>query len=68
VKALPGNPYGGHTLATVIPDMEVLVGSTIARILADKGYRGHNAPPDYKFRVLVTRSTRRRSRAASAAP
>jgi IS5 family transposase len=52
--ALPGNPYDGHTLATVIPDMEALVGSTIARILADKGYRGHNAPPDYKFRVFLS--------------
>ncbi|MET4261805.1 IS5 family transposase [Bradyrhizobium sp. S3.12.5] len=38
VKALPDNPYDGHTLETVIPDMEALVGSTIARILADKGY------------------------------
>src|ERR1700726_2362445 len=52
VKALPGNPYDGHTLETVIPDMEALVGNTLDRILADKGYRGHNAPPDYKFRVL----------------
>src|SRR4051794_34601851 len=54
VKALPGNPYDGHTLATVIPDMEALVGSTIERILADKGYRGHNAPPDHKFRVFIS--------------
>jgi IS5 family transposase len=54
VKALPGNPYDGHTLATVIPDMEALVGNTIERILADKGYRGHNAPPDYKFRVFTS--------------
>jgi IS5 family transposase len=54
VKALPGSPYDGHTLETVIPDMEALVGSTIARILADKGYRGHNAPPDYKFRVFLS--------------
>src|SRR5947208_959140 len=54
VKALPGNPYDGHTLATVIPVMEALVGNTIARILADKGYRGHNAPPDYKFRVFLS--------------
>jgi IS5 family transposase len=54
VKALPGNPYDGHTLETVIPDMEALVGSTIARILADKGYRGHNAPPDYRFRVFIS--------------
>lgn len=30
LKALPGNPYDGHTLATVIPDMEALVGNTIA--------------------------------------
>ena len=54
VKALPGNPYDGHTLATVIPDMEALVGNTIARILTDKGYRGHNAPPAYKFRVFIS--------------
>jgi len=54
VKALPGNPYDGHTLATVIPDMEALVGNTVARILTDKGYRGHNAPPDYKFRVFIS--------------
>jgi IS5 family transposase len=54
VKALPGNPYDGHTLATLIPDMEALVGNTLARILADKGYRGHNAPPDYKFRVFIS--------------
>lgn len=54
VKALPGNPYDGHTLATVIPDMEALVGNTIARILADKGYRGHNAPPDHKLRVFIS--------------
>ena len=59
MKSLPGNPYDGHTLATVIPDMEALVGSTIARILADKGYRGHNAPPDYKFKVYTSRQKRR---------
>jgi IS5 family transposase len=54
VKALPGNPYDGHTLATVIPEMEALVGNTLKRILADKGYRGHNAPPDHKFRVFIS--------------
>ena len=43
-KALPGNPYAGHTLAAVILDMEALVGNTIRRAFADKGYRGHNAP------------------------
>ena len=54
VKALPGNPYDGHTLQTVIPDMEALIGNVIARLLADKGYRGHNAPPDHRFRVFLS--------------
>ena len=54
VKALPGNPYDGHTLATVIPGMQALVGNTIDRIVADKGYRGHNAPPDHKFKVFIS--------------
>src|SRR6267378_6377988 len=39
--------------------MEALVGNTIARILTDKGYRGHNAPPDYKFRVFTSGQKRR---------
>jgi IS5 family transposase len=59
VKALPGNPYDGHTLAVIIPEMEALVGNTIERIFADKGYRGHNAPPDYKFRVFTSGQKRR---------
>ena len=53
VKALAGNPYDGHTLETIIPDMEQMVGATLTRIVADKGYRGHNAPPDYKLKVYI---------------
>ena len=59
VKTLPGNPYDGHTLKTVIPEMEALVGNTIQRLLADKGYRGHNAPPQYKFRIFIAGQKRR---------
>ena len=59
VKAMPGKPYDGHTLAIVIPEMEALIGNTIERIVADKGYRGHNAPPDYKFRVFIAGQKRR---------
>ena len=59
VKALPGNPYDGHTLATVIPEIEALIGNTIERALLDNGYRGHNAPPDYKFRVFISGQKRR---------
>jgi len=58
-KAMPGNPYDGHTLATVIPEIEALVGNTIERVLADAGYRGHNAPPEYKFRVYTAGQKRR---------
>jgi len=39
-KALPGNPYDGHTLASVIPEMERTIGNKIGHILADAGYRG----------------------------
>jgi len=59
VKALPGNPYDGHTLKTVIPDMEALIGNIIERLVLDKGYRGHNAPPEYKFRVFTSGQKRR---------
>lgn len=59
LKAMPGKPYGGHTLATVIPEMEALIGNTIERVITDKGYRGHNAPPDYKFRVFIAGQKRR---------
>jgi IS5 family transposase len=58
-QALPGNPYDGHTLASVIPAIEQLVGHTIERLHADAGYRGHNAPPDYKFKIYTSRQKRR---------
>jgi IS5 family transposase len=59
IAALPGNPYDGHTLATVIPAMEDMIGNTVERLLADAGYRGHNAPADYKFRVYTSGQKRR---------
>jgi transposase, IS5 family len=59
VATLPGNPYDRHTLASVIPDIEALVGNRLERIVADAGYRGHNAPPDYKFRVYTAGQKRR---------
>ena len=58
-QALPGNPYDGHTLAGIIPAIEQLVGNTIERLHADAGYRGHNAPPEYKFKVYTSRQKRR---------
>ena len=43
-KALPGNPYDGHTLKQVIEETEALTGRKIERAYVDKGYRGHDAP------------------------
>src|SRR5712691_5931162 len=43
-KALPGNPYDGHTLGAVIEATERLTGREIERAYVDKGYRGHDAP------------------------
>jgi IS5 family transposase len=43
-KAMPGNPYDGHTLKQVIEETQALTGREIERIYADKGYRGHDAP------------------------
>jgi transposase, IS5 family len=51
--ALPGNPYDGHTLKDVIPGMEELIGNEIKKILADAGYRGHNAPDTHRFRIFT---------------
>ena len=39
-KALPDNPYDGHTLRDVIEDTEKLTGCAIERAYVDKGYRG----------------------------
>lgn len=53
VKAMPGNPYDGHTLATVLPEIETSIGASLSQIVADAGYRGHNAPKDKAFKVYI---------------
>ena len=47
-KALPGNPYDGHTLKEVIEETEALTGREIERVYVDKGYVGHHAPKPYR--------------------
>ena len=54
VKAMPGAPYDGHTLGVILPEMEKEIGATIKRVVADRGYRGHNAPEEHKFRVFIS--------------
>lgn len=36
--AQPGNPYDGHTLVTVLPDIEAFIGVAVKRCFADAGY------------------------------
>ena len=42
-RALPDNPYDGHTLRDVIDRTETLTGCPIERAYVDRGYRGHDA-------------------------
>jgi transposase, IS5 family len=37
----------------VIPEIETQIGASLSRIVADRGYRGHNTPPDHKFKVYI---------------
>ena len=69
-KALPGNPYDGHTLRTAIEDTERLTGCTIERVYVDKGYRGHEAANPHRVFIsgqkrgvfgAIKRELRRRS-------
>jgi transposase, IS5 family len=59
VKAMPGNPYDGHTLATVLPEIEAQIGAPLVRVVADRGYRGRNASPEMKFKVYIAGQRRR---------
>jgi IS5 family transposase len=69
-KALPGNPYDGHTLGDVIDATEKLTGCTIERAYVDKGYRGHNVSNPHRVFIsgqkrgvfgAIKRELRRRS-------
>ena len=69
-KALPGNPYDGHTLRFAIEDTERLTGRVIERAYVDKGYRGHDAPNPHRVFIsgqkrgvfgAIKRELRRRS-------
>ena len=34
--------------------MEGQIGASLARIVADRGYRGHSAPPEHKIKVYIS--------------
>lgn len=50
-RALPGNPFDGHTLAAQIAQTERITGVPVERAYVDRGYRGHDAD---KGRVFVS--------------
>ncbi|HET6520601.1 MAG TPA: IS5 family transposase [Geminicoccaceae bacterium] len=50
-RALPGNPYDGHTLAAQIAQTERITGVAVERAYVDRGYRGHDAD---KARVFIS--------------
>jgi IS5 family transposase len=58
-KALPGKPYDGHTLGTVIPEIEKQIGVSLKRIFWDAGYKGHNAPQEHRFKVYTAGQKRK---------
>ena len=51
-KALPGNPYDGHTLRGIIEETQTLTGREIERAYVDKGYRGHDT--ENPHRVFIS--------------
>jgi hypothetical protein len=46
--------YDGHTLAKVIPAITQQIGASLTRVIADAGYRGHNAPRTKGLRVYTS--------------
>jgi IS5 family transposase len=55
MRALPGNPYDGHTLAEALEQVEILTEQKPTLAVVDRGYRGHGVEAT---RVLIS-GTRR---------
>ena len=59
VKALPGNPYDGHTLAAFLPDIESTIGTGLEQIVTDAGYKGQQRTEAPALQGLRSRSEAR---------
>ena len=55
MRALPGNPYDGHTLAEALEQVEILTAQRPELAVVDRGYRGHGVETT---RVLISGSKR----------
>src|SRR5262249_45749895 len=65
--ALPGNPYDGHTLATVIPQMQALIGNILDRCITDAfaATTPHPITSSRPTRAATTAASPRKSSASS---
>jgi len=55
MRALPGNPYDGHTLAEALEQVEILTDQRPELAVVDRGYRGHDVKTT---RVLISGAKR----------
>ena len=68
VKTLPGNPYDGHTLETVIPQIETQIGASLARNRRRPWLSRPQRPAGSQDQGLCLRPDARRDRSDQARP
>lgn len=55
MRSMPGNPYDGHTIGSQLEQVGILTGQTPKIVLADRGYRGVEAPSGTRMLISHTR-------------
>ena len=55
MRALPGNPYDGHTLSEALEQVEILTDQRPEMAFVDRGYRGHGVE---KVKVFISGARR----------
>lgn len=55
MRSMPGNPYDGHTLDSQLEQVSILTDHTPKIVLADRGYRGVEAPSGTRLLISHTR-------------
>jgi IS5 family transposase len=63
MRALPGNPYEGHTLHEALEQVEILTDRRPARVFVDRGYRGCGIAPGTGTAVFISCQRRGMTRA-----
>ena len=55
MRSMPGNPYGGYTVDSQLEQVSILTGHAPKFALADRGYRGVDAPTGTRLLISHTR-------------